>query len=193
MMKKIGVATAIVAASLLVAGCYTGSSLSLADQSGLGATLALTVVGGETSPTPPPAPQPPAGDVCPECNGTGILGDGVISIKCPVCNGTGKKTEGSAVVSVEITDTKVKPTRSARGRWSVTGRRSYTRDYIANHMLKTHGVDPTGYDKEELQTMHDNIHEGYPMMGGPKSSKSSKSSKSYRSSRSSCPGGRCPT
>ena len=32
----------------------------------------------------------PSSDTCENCNGTGKLGDGVVSVKCPVCDGTGK-------------------------------------------------------------------------------------------------------
>lgn len=40
---------------------------------------------------PRPLPQPtPASDVCENCNGTGKLGDGTVSVTCPVCDGTGK-------------------------------------------------------------------------------------------------------
>lgn len=33
----------------------------------------------------------PASDTCDNCDGTGTLGDGRISVKCPMCDGTGKK------------------------------------------------------------------------------------------------------
>lgn len=33
----------------------------------------------------------PASDKCDNCDGTGTLGDGRISVKCPMCDGTGKK------------------------------------------------------------------------------------------------------
>jgi hypothetical protein len=44
---------------------------------------------------PKPAPDD---DKCQNCNGTGKVGDGRVSVKCRVCNGTGKKkvTEVSA-------------------------------------------------------------------------------------------------
>ena len=32
----------------------------------------------------------PSGDVCENCEGTGRLGDGTVSVECPVCDGTGK-------------------------------------------------------------------------------------------------------
>lgn len=36
-----------------------------------------------------PAPAP-VGDTCSNCDGTGRLGDGTVSVECPVCEGTGK-------------------------------------------------------------------------------------------------------
>ena len=36
------------------------------------------------------ASDTPSSDICENCNGTGELGDGVVSVKCPVCDGTGK-------------------------------------------------------------------------------------------------------
>tara|TARA_E500000331_G_scaffold235058_1_gene225331 strand:+ start:5664 stop:6011 length:348 start_codon:yes stop_codon:yes gene_type:complete len=36
------------------------------------------------------ASDTPSSDICENCNGTGKLGDGVVSVKCPVCDGTGK-------------------------------------------------------------------------------------------------------
>lgn len=58
------------------------------------------VIGGESAPPQPPAPAPPApkpdSDVCPNCNGTGKLGDGRVEIVCPVCDGSGKVTQADA-------------------------------------------------------------------------------------------------
>lgn len=40
-----------------------------------------------------PRPDPPAGE-CENCNGTGVLGDGVVKLKCPVCGGDGRIDDG---------------------------------------------------------------------------------------------------
>ncbi len=40
--------------------------------------------------SPAPGPKPKPGDVCPQCNGTGTVGDGRIEVKCLECNTTGK-------------------------------------------------------------------------------------------------------
>lgn len=39
--------------------------------------------------TPTPRPNPDSGK-CPDCNGTGKVGDGTVMVKCKSCNGTGK-------------------------------------------------------------------------------------------------------
>lgn len=45
------------------------------------------------APDPTPTPNPnPTPQKCTNCNGTGKLGDGTISITCPVCNGKGTVT-----------------------------------------------------------------------------------------------------
>jgi len=35
----------------------------------------------------------PSSDICENCNGTGKLGDGTVSVECPVCDGTGKPVQ----------------------------------------------------------------------------------------------------
>jgi len=55
-------------------------------------TPLLSVVGGlvvsdDTKPQPSPTPAP--GGICDNCNGTGKLGDGTVSVPCPVCGGDG--------------------------------------------------------------------------------------------------------
>src|SRR5262245_50984988 len=41
-------------------------------------------------PQPTPAPTPAPAGICSNCNGTGRLGDGTISVPCPVCGGDGR-------------------------------------------------------------------------------------------------------
>lgn len=45
---------------------------------------------GLNAPAPSPAPKPPKPAVCENCNGTGKVGDGRVSVVCPVCRGSGK-------------------------------------------------------------------------------------------------------
>ena len=171
----------LIAALVMVAGCVpTLPALSLVERSGLGASLALSVAGNAPAPAPSPGPSPtPSGDVCDECQGVGRLGDGTVMVTCPVCNGTGKKTAAEPQAFAPPPA----PVRMSGTRWTVAGKRNYTTEELAGHLQRTHGVDPTGYTREELQTLHDNSHNGYSAMGSPKAA----------ASRSSCPNGRCPT
>ena len=41
-------------------------------------------------PADAPKPVPPAPGVCPDCNGTGKVGDGTVFKTCKTCDGTGK-------------------------------------------------------------------------------------------------------
>lgn len=55
---------------------------------------------GDSKPAPLPTPQP--GNVCPNCRGTGKIGDGTVFVTCPVCKGTGKVTKESKPVAPPI-------------------------------------------------------------------------------------------
>lgn len=76
------------------AGCSLFSGGTIVDQSagqGHGAaatTLAMTlaVSGGSA-----PVPDDDKSDVCPNCDGTGKVGDGRVFVTCQACGGTGKK------------------------------------------------------------------------------------------------------
>ena len=50
------------------------------------------LIGLKNAPTPPPRPE-----VCENCNGTGKVGDGRVSVTCPVCKGTGKPVKSVLV------------------------------------------------------------------------------------------------
>jgi len=41
----------------------------------------------------------PSSDICENCSGTGLLGDGTVSVECPVCDGTGKPVQPGKVYS----------------------------------------------------------------------------------------------
>lgn len=60
----------------------------------------LPVVVAESLIQQPPAPAVPSG-TCPECRGTGKLGDGRVSVTCTVCNGTGRLS-GEYPISLEL-------------------------------------------------------------------------------------------
>lgn len=75
-----------------------------------------------------------------------------------------KKVEVSdQIESVEVV--KVRPVRRDSSRWTVEGKHNYTTEFLAQHLMDEHGLDVDGYTREELQTMHDNMHNGYDAMG----------------------------
>lgn len=53
------------------------------------AAVLATYRASKPTPVTPPSPPAPSGQ-CDNCNGTGRLGDGTISLPCPVCGGDGK-------------------------------------------------------------------------------------------------------
>lgn len=56
------------------------------------AAVSLGIAASETNPAPSPTPSPTPGK-CENCNGTGKLGDGTVSVPCPVCGGDGRTDE----------------------------------------------------------------------------------------------------
>lgn len=82
----------------------------------------------------------------------------------------------------------------------------YSTEYLADHLMKDHGISVDGYTREELQTIHDNIHNGFDAMGSgeEKPVKESKAVMKVRrstglfggrlfgGSRNYCPPGGCP-
>lgn len=64
-----------------------------------------------------------------------------------------------------VNPAKAKPIRRHSSRWTVEGRHNYTTEFLAQHLMDEHGLDVNGYTREELQTMHDNLHNGYDAMG----------------------------
>tara|TARA_Y100000385_G_scaffold290924_1_gene366119 strand:- start:1212 stop:1841 length:630 start_codon:yes stop_codon:yes gene_type:complete len=105
-----------------------------------------------------------------------------------------------------ITETRRVPIRRHNSRWSVEGRWDYSTEFLANHLADEHGISVEGYTREELQIIHDNIHNGFDAMGGSEAKpvKESKAVMKVRRStglfggrlfggfRSTCPPGGCP-
>lgn len=73
-----------------MAGCVA----TLPDDPTISADLACetarAVVQLRAARTPTPDHKPKPGDVCPNCDGRGYVGDGTIKTKCQPCNGTGR-------------------------------------------------------------------------------------------------------
>ena len=162
---------------ILAAGCSPPQVMSATERSNLGAALAYAVAVGVSTPPPTPAPGPSPGpsDTCPECYNSGFVGDGTIKIPCPNPNCPVQKMSAIEAPPPE-------PVRMSSTKWTVGGKRNYSAIELADHLAVEHGFDPDGYSREDLQTIHDNVHNGHEPLGS-----------SRASSRSSCPSGNCPT
>ncbi len=121
-------------------------------------------------------------------------------------------TPAPAVAPAVTVATKASPVKVAGSHWNVEGNWNYSTSEMASHLSRVHGVNPSGYSKQEMEAMHDNLHNGYPAMGYSSSAKPtysqpvtySKPVTTYsrptlfgsrrvvRSYSSSCPGGVCP-
>ena len=193
----------------VLGGCTQAPVLTIPDRAGLGSYLAFCVVTSTDTTTPdnaPPAPNSETG--CPECGdpATGLVGDGTIMLPCPNPDCPARRSEEPPTISedewdeminsIEPEEVRIKPVRMARSRWTVAGRSSYTLEYLASPLRKEHGFEPAGYTKTELQTIHDNLHEGFDALGESSASCPDGNcpvpSSSSRST-SSCPGGNCPS
>ena len=77
------------------------------------------------------------------------------------------------------------PKRMAGSKGNVEGKWSYDWDFIADHLRTVHNFDDVeGYSLEQLEIIHNNLHNGWPPFGCVKCSGSSSSS---------CPSGTCPS
>jgi hypothetical protein len=154
-----------------------GQGLDLHEQHRLGAYLTFITItskdiGKDTTPS-----EPKPGDVCPECNGLGKVGDGVTMLTCGACKGTGvvgmappaAMDEEPEFGGPDITDIKGID-------WNWEGRSNPPVQTKRNHLIQVHGIDQDSVEKmtnQELEAIHNTLHN--------------------TESRSSCPDGNCPT
>jgi hypothetical protein len=73
-----------------------------------------------------------------------------------------KATEEAAVKAAESPS----PIRRSSTIWNVEGNWNYTTEQLAVHLQDVHGLNVDGYGREDMKTMHDNLHNGYSAMGG---------------------------
>ena len=61
-------------------------------------------------------------------------------------------------------------TRSSSGsyspRWNVNGQWSYNDDYIADHLRTVHKINVEGFSRDQMEKIHDNMHNGNAVMSG---------------------------
>ena len=61
-------------------------------------------------------------------------------------------------------------TRSSAGsyapRWNVNGQWSYSDDYLANHLRTVHKINVEGFSRDQMEKIHDNMHNGTSTMSG---------------------------
>lgn len=81
-------------ALLLIALAGCGPSPSVDYTPIIATELGLAAVAADVGPSPSPSPTP--GNVCPNCRGTGKVGDGTIMVPCVPCDGTGRIVPSSA-------------------------------------------------------------------------------------------------
>lgn len=154
-----------------------GQGLDLREKHRLGAYLTFITVtskdiGKDTTPS-----EPKPGDVCPECNGLGKVGDGVTMLTCGACKGTGvvgmappaAMDEEPEFGGPDITDI-------GGTEWNWQGVGNPPVKAKREHLIIEHGIEPASVNKmtdKELEAIHNTLHN--------------------TESRSSCPDGNCPT
>lgn len=81
----------IMASPVLYCGCG-GTRLDVPEPGTYSPLIAVSlgITASESNPSPAPNPTPAPSGKCENCNGTGRLGDGTVSVPCPVCGGDGK-------------------------------------------------------------------------------------------------------
>lgn len=88
---------AICCLALLLAGCTPPAPPAKPDLRPFIATSGMMALMAPSPAPLPPAPTP--GAKCPQCGGTGVLGDGKVGFPCTACNGTGVVQAASLPVS----------------------------------------------------------------------------------------------
>lgn len=57
------------------------------------------------------------------------------------------------------------PVRRSSTIWNLNNTWNYSTEELIGHLLGEHGFAAAGYSREELQTIHDNLHNGYTALG----------------------------
>jgi hypothetical protein len=65
----------------------------------------------------------------------------------------------------EPTKTVAEPIRRSSTIWNLNGTWDYTTEELIAHLLSEHSFAAASYSREQLQTIHDNLHNGYTALG----------------------------
>lgn len=103
------------------------------------------LVKAKEQPTPPPAPR--------------------VEAK-PEVQPTPKPEPAKAVAPAPVATTALpNPVRRSSIIWNLNNRWDYSTEELTDHLLAEHNFAVASYDREQLQTVHDNLHNGYTALG----------------------------
>lgn len=126
----------------------------------------------------PPKPAPVVSDECPNCNGTGRLGDGTIERVCPDCGGTGKK---------KVAEAPIRQGYPIRGNWW-SGCSTWQHLATGEHKGKFDTAWLKTLSNSEVQSLHSDDHEGRV-----KWDRVVRPAPTVKAAAADCPNGVCPT
>lgn len=55
--------------------------------------------------------------------------------------------------------------RRSNTKWSVNGKKSFTTEELIDHLQRDHHFDAVGYNRQQLEVIHDNLHNGFSALG----------------------------
>lgn len=180
---------------LVISGCSNQPVFTVQDRAGLASYLSFNIVAHQQSvPDKKPDLKPGSicpecggrgkqGDgtiefPCKACNGTGKvlpktsniftreINDGAVQLTWPPRQLPDYNITPTSKVETEVRQSAlIKPIRRSNSHWSVGGKRSYTTQELVDHLKSDHKFDASGYERSDLEIIHDNLHDGFPALG----------------------------
>lgn len=80
----------LVVFTVLLVGCIATLPSDPTISADIAVEMARAKVQLQARPVAPPDGKPKPGDECPNCEGSGYVGDGRVQVKCQPCDGTGR-------------------------------------------------------------------------------------------------------